>query len=139
MLSILFKTENNIQSDINKFLEEIVNIDEKNKIENIIFLNYKYPNIKCLAFDYNWGINQEYNIIISASMKIFKILNILKFHKFSDESIYKINLYLENINSLLKNGLILYGCSKPPYIIKNFQYSSEHILNLAYQVEHYLQ
>lgn len=139
MLSILFKNENNIKTDINRFLEEIKNIDEKNKIEHIVFNSQKYPNVKCLQVDYNWGIDTDYNIVITAAMKIFKILNILKYNNFSDESIFKIRLYLENINSLLKNGLILYGCIRPPYNIENFQYSSEYIISLAFQVENYLQ
>jgi len=141
MLSSLLKPMDENEVDIKKYImklsQNIIIQSEKNDIIKIIFSKSQRHTVKCIQFDFNWIIKPEFKIVEDALIKLSSIITLLKTCKFKDNYSICIVQHMIFLNKILKEGLITYGCLKPPYIIE-LTTNKDTILEIANQVDKYL-
>ena len=81
---------------------------EKDLILQIIFDNI--PKVKIVAFDYNWGILNEFDVVCDAIVKLSSIVIDLGLVCFTDPYCVLIKNHMYMLYNTLKKGLIAYGC-----------------------------
>lgn len=103
--------------DVATYLRDYtVNIKTRQERELFVDIVFKggTPRARCMPFDYNWHIFHDYDEVANALCKLSSILIQLQATPWTDpEAIYLKN-HVNHLFTLLKEGLIAYGCKEPP-------------------------
>jgi len=98
---------------------------------NVIYHNK--PRVKFMPFDYNWGIFSHFNKVSDAIIKLTGIIVSLNTYKWTDPDCLYLKNHLTYLYNIVKDGLIVYGCSNPPEK-KTISTTEDTIIEIAEQI-----
>jgi hypothetical protein len=112
----------------------VANTAEKEELINLMFTKTHKHKVKFLPFDYSWQIMTEFIPVTEALVKLSSVMTILSIHHFQDKHAVAIVDHVRFLYNTLKTGLIVLGCSNPPYTMEHVNMHKDTILEIARQV-----
>lgn len=128
----LHKKDNvDVAEYITNYASNIKNQKEGSYFMDIVFNGQ--TRAKYLPFDYNWSILPSYEIVVQALIRLSGTVTELKRHEWRDPAVIYLVNHVSYIFGLLKDGLIAFGCKRPPKRVE-LTTTSDTILEMAQQV-----
>jgi hypothetical protein len=131
MLSKELSHNLDIQSYILNYIDHIKSRKEKELILITIFSDHTI--IKYMPYQYDWVILPEFEVVTKALFKMSSMTIMLKRLYLTEKNSIFIREYMIQQFKLLKEGLIAFGCKKPPYKLE-VSYTEHTIIELAEQI-----
>jgi hypothetical protein len=127
----------NIKNYIIALSQKINDNNERIDIISFIFSKTEKHKVKYIPYDINWIIKKEFEIVTNSLIKLTLIKITLKNYNFKDYSSICIVEHIDFLYTLLRNGLIAFGCKNPPFIIdiSTLNYTSDTVIEIAEQID----
>ena len=122
-----------IKTNIISYAQHIKSKREKDLLLTTIFNKPLGHHVVYLSFQYEWLIKPDYMIVTDALARLSTVKTQLSLIDFQEKNSLFIREHMSFIFSILKDGLIAYGCNRPPYKADSLLNSAT-ILDITHQV-----
>jgi hypothetical protein len=92
------------------------------------------PKSRYMAWDYNWGIKPDFEIVCDALLRLSGIKTELGLLELRDPAAIYLKNHVAHLFNTLKTGLITYGCLYPPHVEFNMTTNIDTVLEMSRQV-----
>jgi hypothetical protein len=126
----------NIKDYIIKLTTNINDFKERIDIISLVFSKTNKHKVKYIPYDINWLIKKDFEIVANSLIKLTSIKITIKNYNFKDYYSKCIAEHIDFLYNILKNGLIAFGCTNPPFIIdiSTLDYTIDTVIEIANQI-----
>lgn len=126
-----------IKTYITNYANHMCSKRERDSILSIIFEKPKGMHVVYMPFDYEWIIKPSYVPVTNALMKLSTVKTRLSMCDLKEKNGHFLKDHIGFLFKLLREGLMAYGCKKPPCVVDCF-INEDTIIEIAEQVCRYV-